>query len=99
MKSKSVYLRKAIALFGGEDITLHRDYHYEYGFFVKDGQLYYVNSGDDRDRRSDGQLQVYYRTAESRQDWHGGPNLWDFVEHLNRMGYRVDKAPPTREQQ
>lgn len=93
MKMKSIGLKKAIQVFGGTEIELHKGYHYQYGFFVKDGRLYYINSGDDRMRRSDGQLNVYHRTAEHRKDWTGGPNLWWFVSALNGMGYRIDKAP------
>lgn len=97
MKMKSVGLRKAIMAFGGSEIGLRNHYHFQSGFFVKGGQLYYISTSDDRDRRSDGQLMVYYRTAESRHDFRGGPNLWDFVPAVNRLGYRVDKAAPTRE--
>ncbi len=97
-KMKSVSLHTAIKAFGGTDIELHRGYHYQYGFFVKGGQLYYINSGDDRMRRSDGQLCVYHRTAEHRKDWHGGANEWDFIPKVNSLGYRVDKAPKTRVQ-
>lgn len=91
MKTNSITLRTAIRKFGGTDIELHRGWHYEYGFFVKGGQLYYINSGDDRMRRHDGQLNVYHRTAQHRKDWHGGENLRGFVPALNRLGYRVDR--------
>ncbi len=90
---KSVSLRTAIKVFGGTDIELHRGHHYQYGFFVKGGQLYYINSGDDRLRRSDGQLNAYHRTAKHRSDWTGGENLWGFVKEVNDKGCFVDKAP------
>ena len=86
---KRISLRQAIKLFGGTDIELNSGYHYSYGFFNKDGQLYYINSGDDRMRKSDGQLDVMYRTAEHRKDWTGGTNRWDFNKTLNDMGYAV----------
>lgn len=92
-KMESVSLRTAIIVFGGTDIELHRGYHYQYGFFVKGGQLYYINSCDDRRRREDGQLNVYYRTAKHRSDWHGGENLWGFIKAVNDKGCFVDKAP------
>lgn len=91
-------LKKAIELFGGTEIEIHKGYHYQYGFFVKDGQLYYINTTDDRMLKRDGQLDIYYRTAEHRKDWHGGTNLWDFVRKVNEMGYLVDKFPKTRQQ-
>ena len=94
---KSITLEKAIAVFGGTDIELKRGYHYQYGFFVKDGQLYYINSGDDRMLRTVGQLNIYFRTAKHRKDWTGGTNLWGFVDELNRLGYRLDKFPKARE--
>ena len=87
---KSISLKKAIRIFGGTDIELHKGYHYQYGFFEKDGQLYYINSGDDRMRRQDGQLDVYFRRAAHRQDWTGAVNLFGFVDALNRIGYRID---------
>jgi hypothetical protein len=86
---KQVSLKKAIELFGGQNIELKAAYHYQYGFFEKDGQLYYINSGDDRMRKSDGQLDVMYRTAEHRKDWTGGTNRWDFLNRLNERGYKV----------
>ena len=86
---KKISLKKAIQEFGGTDIELKSAYHYSYGFFVKDGQLYYINSGDDRMRRTDGQLDVMYRTAEHRKDWTGGTNLWSFIPELNRKGFYV----------
>ena len=95
---KSISLKKAIQLFGGTEIELHKGYHEQYGFFNKEGKLYYINSGDDRMRRSDRQLNIMHRTAENRKDYCGGVNEWDFVPTLNRMGYRVDKIPATKEQ-
>ena len=40
-------------------------------------------------RKSDGQLDVMYRTAQHRKDWTGGTNLWNFNKVLNDMGYYV----------
>ena len=89
---KKVSLKKAIQLFGGVNIELKSAYCYSYGFFEKDGQLYYINSGDVRMRKPDGQLDVMYRTAQHRKDWTGGRNLWDFNKTLNNMGYFVDSC-------
>ena len=86
---KSISLRKAIEVFGGTEIELKTGYHYQYGFFNKDGQLYYINSGDDRMRKSDGQLDVMYRTAQHRKDWTGGTNQWNFLKILNEKGFKV----------
>ena len=86
---KQVSLQQAIKIFGGTDIKLHAAYHYQYGFFKKDGQLYYINSGDVTMRKSDGQLDVMYRTAEHDHDWIGGRNQWDFLNRLNEKGYKV----------
>ena len=90
---KSIGLKKAIEVFGGTAIEIHKGYHYQYGFFEKEGQLYYINSGDDRIKRPDGQLNIYHRTAAHRKDWQGGRNLWGFVDEVNRLGYRIDKYP------
>ena len=87
--AKRVSLNKAIQEFGGQNIELKAGFHYSYGFFEKDGQLYYINSGDDRMRRSDGQLDVMYRTAQHRKDWTGGTNRWDFIPTLNNKGFFV----------
>lgn len=97
MTMKHVGIKKAIQLFGGTEIEVHKNWHEQLGFFVKGGQLYYFNTGDDRMLDSTGQLRVMYRTAQHRKDWTGGTNLWDFVGTLNRMGYRVDKFPASRE--
>ena len=86
---KKVSLKKAIEIFGGENIQLFSGYCYQYGFFEKSGQLYYINSGDIRSRRPDGQLNIMYRTAEHRKDWTGGVNQWDFVRKINLAGYEV----------
>ena len=86
---KKISLKKAIEIFGGVNIKLSRNYCEQSGFFEKDGQLYYINSGDVRMRRPDGQLNVMYRTAQHRKDWHGGINQWDFVNKLNSQGYEV----------
>jgi hypothetical protein len=86
---KAISLRKAIEIFGGTNIELKSGYHYSYGFFEKNNQLYYINSGDDRMRKSDGQLDVMYRTAQHRKDWTGGTNQWDFLRQLNNAGYKV----------
>lgn len=86
---KTISFRQAIKKFGGVNIQLHTNYMEQSGFFKKDGQLYYINSGDTRMRRSDGQLNVMYRTVKHRKDYTGGQNLWNFTPELNKMGYRV----------
>lgn len=93
---KAVGIRKAVELFGGTDIEIKKGYHYQYGFFVKDGQLYYVNTGDDRMLKN-GELDIYYRTAKDRNDFTGGQNLRGFNYALNRMGCSVSKFPKTKE--
>ena len=89
---KQVSMQQAIKIFGGTDIKLKAAYHYQYGFFKKDGQLYYIDSGDDRMRKSDGQLDVMYRTAQHEKDWTGGTNQWDFLRKLNEKGYKVTRC-------
>lgn len=86
---KKVSLKKAIEVFGGVNIELKTNYCEQTGFFEKGGQLYYICSGDVRMRRSDGQLNVMYRTAEHRKDYTGGINQWDFIRKLNMLGYEV----------
>lgn len=86
---KKVSLKKAIEIFGGTNIKLSRNYCEQSGFFEKDGQLYYINSGDVRMRRPDGQLNVMFRTAEHKRDFVGGVNQWGFVRELNSKGYEV----------
>lgn len=89
MTMKKVSLKQAIEKFGGVNIELHTNYMEQTGFFEKDGQLYYICSGDVRRRRPDGQLNVMYRTAKHRKDWTGGINQWGFVPALNEMGFSV----------
>lgn len=86
---KAISLRKAITVFGGTNVSLQKGYHYEFGFFEKGGQLFYINSGDDRMKRSDGQLDIMYRTAKHRKDWQGGVNQWNFLSALNSAGFKV----------
>ena len=86
---KQISMKKGIEILGGTDIELHACYHYQMGFFNWNGQLYYINSGDDRLRRSDGQLDVMFRTAQHRKDWIGGRNDFSFVQRLNEKGYKV----------
>lgn len=86
---KKISLKKAIEVIGGVNIELKANYCEQSGFFEKDGQLYYINSGDIRMRRSDGQLNVMYRTAKHRKDYVGGVNRCDFVRELNNRGYEV----------
>ena len=86
---KEVSLRQAIKIFGGSNIKLKTGYYYQYGFFTKNNQLYYINSGDTRMCRPDGQLNIMYRTAKHDKDWTGGANQWDFLKALNDKGYRV----------
>jgi len=93
---KNIGIRKAIELFGGTNIEVHKNYHDQSGFFDKDGQLYYFSTGDDRMLASDGQLRVMYRTAQHRKDWTGGTNRWDFVPTINKMGYLITKFPATK---
>ena len=64
---KKISLKKAIEIFGGVNIKLSRNYCEQSGFFEKDGQLYYINSGDVRMRRPDGV--VVYRTTSQRLAW------------------------------
>ena len=86
---KKVSLKKAIEIFGGTNIELKTNYCEQSGFFEKDGQLYYINSGDVRMKRSDGQLNVMYRTAKHKMDFVGGVNQWGFIRELNNKGYIV----------
>ena len=85
---KKIGLRKAIQLFGGDAIELHKGYHYQYGFFEKGGQLYYINTQDDRCSIG-GLPPVMYRTAKHRKDWTGGNNTWDFCSTLKSLGYEL----------
>lgn len=95
---KSIGIRKAVQIFGGTNIDIHKEYHYQDGFFDKDGKTYYINTGDDR-MMENGQLNVMYREAIDRNDFSGkgGSNQWDFVRTINKMGYRIDKFPKEKE--
>ena len=95
---KSIGIRKAIQLFGGTNIDIHKGYHDQSGFFDKDGKTYYIATGDDRMMKN-GQLNVMYRVAIDRKDFggKGGYNQWDFVRIINSMGYKIDKFPKEKE--
>ena len=95
---KSIGIRKAIQLFGGTNIDIHKGYHDQSGFFDKDGKTYYIATGDDRMMKN-GQLNVMYREAIDRKDFggKGGYNQWDFVRIINSMGYKIDKFPKEKE--
>ncbi len=95
---KSIGIRKAIQLFGGSNISVHKGYHYQSGFFDKDGKTYYIDTGDDRMMKN-GQLNIMYREAVDRNDYsgRGGYNQWDFVSTINKMGYKIDKFPKEKE--
>ena len=95
---KSIGIRKAIQLFGGTNIDIHKGYHDQSGFFDKDGKTYYIATGDDRMMKN-GQLNVMYREAIDRKDFggKGGYNQWDFVRIMNSMGYKIDKFPKEKE--
>ena len=95
---KSIGIRKAIQLFGGTNIDVHKGYHDQSGFFDKDGKTYYIATGDDRMLKN-GQLNVMYREAIDRKDFggKGGYNQWDFVRIINSMGYKIDKFPKEKE--
>ena len=95
---KSIGIRKAIQLFGGTNIDIHKGYHDQSGFFDKDGKTYYIATGDDRMMKN-GQLNVMYREAIDRKDFggKGGYNQWDFVRIINSMGYKINKFPQEKE--
>lgn len=95
---KSIGIRKAIQIFGGTNIDVHKGYHDQSGFFDKDGNTYYITTGDDRMMKN-GQLNVMYREAIDRKDFggKGGYNQWDFVRIINSMGYKIDKFPKEKE--
>ena len=95
---KSIGIRKAIQLFGGTNIDIHKGYHDQSGFFDKDGKTYYIATGDDRMMKN-GQLNVMYREAIDRKDFggKGGYNQWDFVRIINSMGDKIDKFPNEKE--
>lgn len=67
---KSIGIRKAVQLFGGTNIDIHKGYHYQSGFFDKDGKTYYISTCDDRMMKN-GQLDVMYREALDRNDLGG----------------------------
>lgn len=89
---KNISMRQAIKIFGGDNIQLKTAYMYQYGFFTKDNQLYYINSGDIRMLKPDGQLNIMYRTAKDTKDFTGGVNQWNFLQVLNNKGYKVTKC-------
>ena len=90
---KKVSLKKAIEILGGTNIELHRGYYYCYGFFEKDGQLYYINTYDIRICPLNHPSSIMYRTAEHREDYRGGINTWDFYDQLKEKGYEVGSCP------
>lgn len=85
---RKVTLKKAIELWGGSNIEMHKCYYYNYGFFDKDGQTWYYSSGDLRYNFHP----ILVRTAKDRKDYTGGINQWGFEKDLERLGYYVDKV-------
>ena len=90
---KKVSLKKAIEILGGTNIELHRGYYYCYGFYEKDGQLYYISTSDIRTCPLNSSASIMYRTAKDRKDYTGGVNTWDFYDRLAKKGYEVSSCP------
>lgn len=81
---KKISLKKALELFGAEDIEIHRHYLYRSGFFNKEGQLYYFSV------YCNGELfncDVLIRTAKNRKDYTGGTNTYPLTSFLRSKGF------------
>lgn len=84
---KKIGLRKALELFGAEDIEIHNGYRYRSGFFNKNGQVYYFSV------ECNGQpfaCNTLIRTAKHRKDYTGGVNTYPLTSFLNSKGFRLD---------
>lgn len=81
---QKISLKKALELFGGKNIEVHKGYRYRYGFFDKDEQCYYFSVdvsgfGIGRD--------TLIRTAKDRKDYTGGTNTYVLDSFLAERGY------------
>lgn len=100
---KGISLKKALQLYGATNIELHKGYYYCYGFFEKEGQLYYISTGDIRVSTPFQRMFVLTRacetrpsearTAKDRRDYTGGTNQFTFVSWLKGEGYYLNKIP------
>lgn len=84
---RKISLKKALELFGGKNIEIHRGYQYRYGFFDKDNQCYYFNANVNGFGIRCGTLT---RIAKDRKDYVGGTNIYVLDSFLAERGYRLD---------
>lgn len=88
---KTIGLRKALQIiFGATNIKLSRskiNWQKEFsGFFDSaDGKTYYVNAQNP----TVGLSPVMYREVESRKDYIGKNNQWDFCRRLELKGFAL----------
>lgn len=80
---RKISLMKALELFGGKEIEIHRGYRYRYGFFDKDNQCYYFNVNVN----GFGFGEALIRTAKDRKDYTGGTNTYVLDSFLAERGY------------
>lgn len=84
---RKISLKKALELFGGKNIEVHKGYQYRYGFFDKDNQCYYFNTNVNGFGIRCGTL---IRTARDRKDYTGGANTYPLESFLEERGYKLD---------
>lgn len=89
---KAISIKKALELYGAENIEIHRGFRYRSGFFDKEGQTYYFFvscigqiCGED----------MMIRTAKDRKDFTGGINTFPMTSFLKERGYHLS-VPLTR---
>lgn len=84
---KKISLKKALELFGAEDIEIHKEYRYRSGFFNKEGQLYYFSVACNGCLFS---CETMIRTAKNRKDYTGGDNTYPLTSFLSSKGFYLD---------
>lgn len=82
---KIINFKQAIAILGYDLVKYTKGYNFRSAFATKDGQLYYFSIEDLRNEEPF----LMYRTAESVNDYHGGPNQSDMKWRLADLGYKV----------
>lgn len=71
---------KALAKKIGATVKFEPNYFDWSAFFCKNGKYVYVHCDDHR--WNNWYEQMYYRTADSEKDYHGGPNNWTSYDNL-----------------
>lgn len=82
---KRYTLRNALKKVGYEIKQWNNNYNERTAFIEKDGQLYYISTGDLRFRKHDNK-QLLIRKAKYVGDWTGERNEWFLNEEIKEAG-------------